>query len=58
MKLTQKDSRDLNGKLITGFSGDLSITETASVIAKKNDDGTKFINQYMVVEELGRYLNT
>ncbi len=33
----------------------LSVTETASVVAKKSDDGNKYINQYMIVKGLGRY---
>lgn len=33
----------------------LSVTETASVVAKKNDDGSKYINQYMIIKGLGRY---
>jgi len=33
----------------------LNVTETGSVITKKNEDGNKFINQYMIIKGLGRY---
>jgi len=33
---------------------ELNVTNTWKVLAKKNDDGEEFINQYMIIEELGR----
>ena len=32
----------------------LNVTNTSIVVTKKNDDGVKFINQYMIIKELGR----
>lgn len=33
---------------------ELNVTNTWTVVAKKNDNGEEFINQYMIIEELGR----
>ena len=33
---------------------ELNVTNTWTVVAKKNDDGEEFINQYMIVKELGK----
>lgn len=30
------------------------VVETPSVVARRSDDGSKFINQYMVISSLGR----
>ena len=38
----------------TSVRDPLNVTNTSIVVAKKNDEG-KFINQYMVVEDLGRF---
>ncbi len=46
----------MNLKLPMASHAEDTFTETASVVAKKNDDGQKYINQYMIVKELGRYL--
>lgn len=35
-------------------NGDMSITETSFVVTKKTDDGNKFINQYMIIKDLGK----
>ena len=38
-----------------GVEESINVTETGSVVTKRNEDGNKFINQYMVIKELGRY---
>lgn len=35
----------------------LSVTNTTIVVEKENEEGDKFINQYMIIKELGRLLN-
>jgi len=41
-------------KSLNRRNGNMSITETSSVMTKKTEDGNKFINQYMVIKDLGR----
>lgn len=38
----------------TTRNGNINITETSLVVTKKTDDGNKFINQYMIIKDLGR----
>ena len=51
-----KKSAGGNDTLLSRQEDTMSVTETASVIKKKDDEGKKFINQYMIIKGLGRYI--